>query len=215
MLKDLHHVMQGFIFDLDGVLVDTARFHYQAWKRLAAEMGFDFSERDNELLKGVSRMRSLEILLEIGKLTISDEEKTFLAEKKNHWYVELLNQIDASHLLPGTWEYLNMLKTAQKKVALGSASKNASFILQKLKIYHYFDVIIDGNLVSKAKPDPEVFVKAADGLDVPYQKCVVFEDSQAGIMAAKSAGMNVVAVGNRELLPGADWYVQDLSQIIE
>lgn len=202
------------IFDLDGVLVDTARFHYIAWKELANELGFNFSEADNEHLKGVSRMRSLDILLQMGNMRVSDSEKISMAERKNERYKDLLQSLDTSDLLPGSQEYLMQLRGAGIKIALGSASKNAGFILEKLKICSLFDAVIDGNKVDKAKPDPEVFLKGAAALAVPPEFCTVFEDALAGVQAAKTAHMQVVAVGSRSLLPGADFYVKSLADLV-
>ena len=205
---------QGAIFDLDGVIVDTAKYHYKAWKRLADQLGFEFTEHDNERLKGVSRMQSLEILLEIGGMDAKPEEKERMAEKKNQWYVESLEAIDQNELLPGSLEYLTLLKERDVRIALGSASKNALLILNKLQITHFFDAIIDGTCVSKAKPDPEVFVKAAEALNLFPRQCTVFEDSQAGIDAARAAGFQVVAVGSDTVLKGADQYVDNLAQLV-
>ena len=205
---------QGAIFDLDGVIVDTAKYHYKAWKRLADQLGFEFTEHDNERLKGVSRMQSLEILLEIGGMDAKPEEKERMAEKKNQWYVESLEAIDQNELLPGSLEYLTLLKKKDVRIALGSASKNALLILNKLQITHFFDAIIDGTCVSKAKPDPEVFVKAAEALNLLPRQCTVFEDSQAGIDAARTAGFRVVAVGSETVLKGADQYVDNLAQLV-
>lgn len=167
--------LQLAIFDLDGVICDTAKYHYLAWKRLAQELGFDFTEKDNERLKGVSRMRSLEILLEVGGLEKTEEEKAKLAEKKNTWYVEYILQMDSSELLPGVLDFLEELKENEVKLALGSASKNARTILQRLGITPLFDAIVDGNLVTKAKPDPEVFTLGAELLGIPPENAVVFE----------------------------------------
>jgi beta-phosphoglucomutase len=206
--------MIGAIFDLDGVIVDTAKYHYLAWKRLAQELGFEFKESDNERLKGVSRMKSLEILLELGGLSFSNDEKLLLADKKNNWYVEYISAIDESEILKGAKEYLLKLKNSGIKIALGSASKNAPAILNRLKITNLFDSIVDGNKVSKAKPDPEVFLIAAKELGLEPHECVVFEDAEAGITAAKAAGMRTVGIGNRELLMEADIVVKGLYEII-
>jgi beta-phosphoglucomutase len=206
--------MIGAIFDLDGVIVDTAKYHYLAWKRLAQELGFEFKELDNERLKGVSRMKSLEILLELGGLSFSNDEKLLLADKKNNWYVEYISAIDESEILKGAKEYLLKLKNSGIKIALGSASKNALAILNRLNITNLFDSIVDGNKVSKAKPDPEVFLIAAKELGLEPHECVVFEDAEAGITAAKAAGMRTVGIGNRELLMEADIVVKGLYEII-
>lgn len=202
--------MKGAIFDLDGVLVDTAKYHYLAWKRLAQELGFEFKESDNERLKGVSRMKSLEILLEVGGLSFSSDEMLLLAEKKNNWYVEYISTIDESELLMGAKDYLVKLKNSGIKIALGSASKNAPAILKRLQITNLFDSIVDGKKVSKAKPDPEVFLMAALEIGLKPQDCVVFEDATAGIAAARAAGMRTVGIGNRDLLMEADIVVAGL-----
>jgi beta-phosphoglucomutase len=205
--------IRAAIFDLDGVLVDTAKYHFLAWKRLAAELGFDFTEKDNERLKGVSRTRSLEILLEVGHCTMTDSEKEEAAAKKNAWYVEYLNILDETALLPGAKEYLLALRKQGVRTALGSASKNAPLILERLNIANLFDAVIDGNSVGKAKPDPEVFIRGAEALGLPPEQCLVFEDSLAGIQAAKKGGMAAIGVGKRELLPGADAYVASLADM--
>lgn len=206
--------IRGALFDLDGVIVDTARYHYLAWKRLANELGFDFTQSDNERLKGVSRMQSLEILLEIGGITADEEEKLALAQKKNNWYVEYISSINPSEILKGAREYITRIKTAGSKVALGSASKNARRILENLNITELFDVIIDGNKTSKAKPDPEVFLLGARELGLDPVDCVVFEDAEAGIEAAKRAGMRVVGIGNSEVLRKADVVVAGLYELL-
>ncbi|AWI10714.1 beta-phosphoglucomutase [Ereboglobus luteus] len=203
------------IFDLDGVIVDTARYHYLAWKRLAAELGFDFTEQDNERLKGVSRMRSLEILLEIGNCerAFSSEQKENLARQKNEWYVEYISRMTRSEILPGAREYLELLRECGKKTALGSASKNAPLILEKLGIASLFDAIIDGNKVRAAKPDPEVFLLGARELDIAPAECVVFEDAEAGVEAARRAGMRVVGIGSPQIL-SADLVVPGLHVMV-
>ena len=198
-----HGKYRAAVFDLDGVIVDTAKYHYLAWKRLANELGFDFTERDNERLKGVSRMRSLEILLEMGGLDLDREEKTALAEKKNNWYVEYIREMDESELLPGARECLLRLGEKGVKIALGSASKNAPTIIRGLNIVDLFDAVIDGNKTSKAKPDPEVFLLAAQELGVDPAECVVFEDAEAGLQAARAAGMYAIGVGDPGVLKSA------------
>ncbi len=198
------NTIKGCIFDLDGVIVDTAKYHYLAWKRLAKELGFFFSEKDNERLKGVSRMASLEILLEVGGLTFDEKTKLELATKKNQWYVEYITVMREDEILPGVSRFIKTIKEAGLKVALGSASKNAMTILNGLKLTEYFDAIVDGNRVSKAKPDPEVFLLAAQELQVPPENCVVFEDAKSGIEAARRAGMKCIGVGNNPELSDAD-----------
>lgn len=206
--------MKGAIFDLDGVIVDTAKYHYLAWKELAKDLGFDFKESDNERLKGVSRMRSLDILLEVGGIEANDEEKIRMAENKNTRYVEMLQNLDKSELLEGAEEYLLKLKSEGVLISLGSASKNAPLILDKLGIVHLFDAIVDGNNVSKAKPDPEVFLKGAEMLGLEPADCCVFEDSQAGIEAARIAGCSVIAIDKNGILTDADRYVRCLGDLL-
>lgn len=202
------------IFDLDGVLVDTAKYHYLAWKQLAAQLGFEFTLEQNEALKGVSRMRSLEILLADGGLTgkFTDAEMEKLAAEKNEIYVRYIRELKQEELFPGVVETFRAMKAADVKIALGSASKNASMILDRLQITPYFDAIIDGKKVTKAKPDPEVFLLAAQELGIAPCDCVVFEDSQAGIEAAKSADMLAVGVGTQAQLPKADLLVSNVSE---
>ncbi|MDR1950228.1 MAG: beta-phosphoglucomutase [Spirochaetaceae bacterium] len=206
--------VKGAIFDLDGVLVDTAKYHYLAWKRLARELGFDFSEEDNERLKGVSRLRSLEILLELGHCRMNDAQKAAAAGRKNAWYVEYLGTLGEEALLPGSRDYLVRLREGGVRIALGSASKNAPLILERLNISRLFDAVIDGNSLSRAKPDPEVFLRGAEALGLAPGDCVVFEDSLAGIQAAKAGRMAVIGVGKPELLPGADWYIGSLRDLL-
>ena len=200
------------IFDLDGVIVDTAKYHYLAWKRLAAEKyGFEFSEQDNERLKGVSRMRSLEILLECGGITgVSEEEMQADATLKNEWYVEYISKIDESELLPGAREYLVWLHEQGIKTALGSASKNAGIILKNIGVTELFDAIIDGNCVSRAKPDPEVFLCGARALGIDPANCIVFEDAEAGIEAAIAGGMKCVGIGDPARLNRANAVIPGL-----
>jgi len=201
------------IFDLDGVLVDTAVYHYQAWKKLANSMGFDFSHAQNEQLKGVNRMRSLDMILNWGGITKTDAEKEELAGLKNSWYVDMISKMSASEVLPGTVELLEELKSKGIKMALGSASKNSGLILERTNLTHFFDAVVDGNSVTTSKPDPEVFLKGAELLATPAANCIVFEDASAGVQAAISANMAVVGIGEAANLPGADLIIKDLSGI--
>jgi len=201
------------IFDLDGVLVDTAVYHYQAWKKLANSLGFDFTHAQNEQLKGVNRMRSLEKILDWGGVSKTDAEKDELAALKNSWYVDMISKMSASEVLPGSLELLQQLKDKGIKIALGSASKNSGLILERTNLTHFFDAIVDGNAVTTSKPDPEVFLKGAEALNTPAANCIVFEDAAAGVQAAISAHMAVVGIGEAENLPGADVIIKDLSGI--
>ncbi len=205
------------IFDLDGVLVDTAKYHYLGWKKLADRLGFSFTEQQNEALKGISRMDALEILLEIGGMSdrFSKEEKEEMAAEKNQYYLEYVEQLKEEELYPGVRELFAEMKRRGIKIALGSASKNARPILERLRITEYFDEIIDGTVVKKAKPDPEVFTLSADRLQIPYENCLVFEDSAAGIQAAKTAGMTAVGIGTRENLPLADQICAGVGEFME
>jgi beta-phosphoglucomutase len=205
--------IEACIFDLDGVIVDTAIYHYKAWKKLANELGFDFTEEENEKLKGVSRVRSLELILEWGGVTKNEAEREELASRKNNWYVEMISQMKPDEILPGAKEFLQACKDAGLKTALGSASKNSMMILEKVGIVPLFDAVIDGNKVSKAKPDPEVFLKGAEEINVVPQQCVVFEDAIAGVEAAINAGMKVVGVGSPSVLGKADLVVSGLHEM--
>ena len=193
-------MIKGFLFDLDGVIVDTAVFHFQAWRRLAQKLGGDFTEEQNEQLKGVSRVDSLKKIIEWTGAKVSDEEFQTLMVEKNEWYLELVQGLGPQDALPGA---LNFLQTAYDqgiKIALGSASKNAPMILEKLGITQLFTAIIDGNNVVNGKPHPEVFLKGAEALGLEPSECVVFEDSIAGVQAAKTGGMSSVGIGDAETL---------------
>jgi beta-phosphoglucomutase len=196
--------IKACILDLDGVIVDTAKYHYLAWKRLAGELGFDFTEEQNERLKGVSRMASLEILLEVGGISMDDETKLKLADKKNTWYVEYISKMTPAEILTGAKEFMNAVKENGLKIAVGSASKNTFRILERINMQDYFDSVVDGNKVQKAKPDPEVFLKAAEELKVKPEECIVFEDAAAGIEAAINGNMRSVGVGSEKILSKAD-----------
>lgn len=205
--------IKACLFDLDGVIVDTAKYHYLAWKRLADEMSIPFNEEDNERFKGVSRMACMEILCEMGELTLSDEEKIELTTKKNNWYVEYISKLEQSEVLPGAREFLQDIKEKGYKIALGSASKNSMAILRTLNLVDYFDAIIDGTKVSKAKPDPEVFLEGAKAVGIAPAQCVVFEDAEAGIEAAIAGGMKSIGIGSPTNLGKANFVVDGLHQM--
>ncbi len=204
---------KGFIFDLDGVIVDTAKYHYLAWKHLADELGIPFTEEQNEQFKGVSRKRCLEILLEIGGLSVSEQRFDAWLEEKNKDYLAYIEKMDASEILPDVPKVLNFLKEHQIPMALGSASKNARPILKKVGLISYFNTIVDGTHVTKAKPDPEVFLIAAAQLGVTPNECIVFEDALAGIEAANKAGMTSIGIGDREVLSDAQYVFKDFTAI--
>ena len=204
---------KAFIFDLDGVIVDTAKYHFLAWKNLANELGFDFTEAQNELLKGVSRVKSLEIILNIGKVTLSEEKTQAFLVKKNTEYLAFINKMTADEILPGVLKVLTFLKDNNIPFALGSASKNARFILEQVGIIDLFDAIVDGNDVSKAKPDPEVFLIGAEKLKVAPENCVVFEDAIAGVEAANNAGMLSIGIGSEDVLTEANSVFESMDQM--
>lgn len=206
--------MKGAIFDLDGVIVDTAKYHYLAWRSLANRLGFEFTEADNERLKGVSRMESLQILLEIGGVEADEAERLQMADVKNKEYVGYISRLEPSEMLPGAKEYLQQLRRKGVKIALGSASKNAAFILERLGIAEMFDAVIDGTKVSKAKPDPEVFLAASAALGLAPADCVVFEDAAAGVEAGKAAGCSVIGIGSPEILSAADKVIGGLDELV-
>lgn len=205
--------MKGCIFDLDGVIVDTAKYHYLAWKKIADEFGFEFTLKDNERLKGVSRMASLDILLGIGGIKLSEGEKAEVADRKNRIYLEYILKMTPEEVLPGVKEFLTALHTAGIKVSLGSASKNAKTILKQVGIETLFDAVADGTNVSKAKPDPEVFLKGAELLGLAPADCLVFEDAVAGVEAAHRGGMKCVGVGDPEVLREADYHIDGFGQL--
>lgn len=203
----------AFIFDLDGVIVDTAKYHYLAWKNLANTLGFDFTEEQNELLKGVSRVKSLEILLNIGKVELSDNQKQTFLKDKNREYLEYVNKMTADEILPGVNQLLDFLDSNNIKYAIGSASKNAPLILEKVGLLNRFSALVDGNDVSKAKPDPEVFLIGAKKLNMKPENCVVFEDAIAGIQAANAANMISIGIGNATVLNEATYVFEDMAVI--
>ena len=203
MTHDNSPKLLGAIFDLDGVVVDTARFHCLAWRETAASLGITFTEKDNERLKGVSRMRSLEIILELGGISLGKSKKQELSEAKNRRYVEMLSGLSQRDILPGALELIEWLRSRGIGIALGSASKNAPYILERLRIQGMFDAVVDGNSVARAKPAPDVFLTAAGLLGLPPCRCGVLEDSSAGIAAAKAAHMYPIGIGSSETLGAA------------
>lgn len=196
--------IQACLFDLDGVIVDTAQFHYIAWREMAQDLGFDLTHAENERLKGISRMESLEIILSIGGVELPDDEKIRRATQKNARYLELCMQMTPDDALPGVRAFLSELKQNGIPTGLGSASKNAKVILERIAMLHDFDTIVDGNRITKGKPDPQVFLLGAADLQVAPTHCAVFEDAVAGIQAARATGMFAVGIGHASILTGAD-----------
>ena len=197
-------MIEACIFDLDGVIVDSARYHFLAWQRLAKELGIKFTLEDNERLKGVSRMRSLEIILELGHLSLDATAKDKLAEKKNGWFVEYVNTMKPEEIYPGVKELIQEMRTNGLKVALASSSKNAKTVIQLIKIENDFDAVVDGTMITHTKPDPEIFLLAAKMLHAQPSNCVVFEDAEAGVEAALNAGMKCVCIGSLKQLGTAN-----------
>lgn len=206
---------KAFIFDLDGVIVDTAKYHFLAWQKLANQLGIEFTHEHNEELKGVSRVRSLDIILELGNVQASQEDKNKWLVQKNEEYLSYLVDMDESEILPGVLKVLEYLKSKNQFIALGSASKNARPILEKTNIMPFFDAIVDGNDVSNAKPDPEVFLRAAQLVGVLNENAIVFEDSVAGIQAANIANMISVGIGDATVLHEAKYNFKDFTFIDE
>jgi beta-phosphoglucomutase len=204
--------LKALIFDLDGVIVTTEHNHFIAWKRTANSLGIDFEEEHNELLKGVSRVDSLKKILELGAKTISTEEFNELLISKNDFYVDSIQDLNQTDLLPGVLSLLQEAKSKGIKLGIGSSSKNANFILKLLKIDHFFDVVIDGNGVNHPKPHPEVFLNGSKALSLAPAECIVFEDAASGIIAAKAGGFVAIGVGNPNIAEMADTYFNDLTE---
>lgn len=202
---------KAVIFDLDGVIVSTDEYHYQAWKRMADEEGIYFDREINEDLRGVSRMESLAIILRRSEKAYTEAEQAGLAQRKNEYYRALLNNLKPDDILPGVLPVLQQLKERGIKIAIGSSSKNTPFILEKIGLGNYFDAVADGNEIKNSKPDPEVFLLAAEKLGLEPEECVVVEDAEAGIEAALAGGMKAVGVGSAFHYPKAHYTVKDLS----
>lgn len=207
-------MIKGIIFDLDGVIVKTDELHYQAWKRLADAEGIFFDREINNHLRGVSRMASLEIILERSPRTYSAEEKNRLASIKNQYYVELLKTLTPDDIMPGVTKTLEELKRRKILTAIGSSSKNARAILEQIKLANVFDAVADGNDIINSKPAPDVFLKAADMLGLRPAECAVVEDAEAGIAAAKSAGMLAIAIFDAKRSRLADHKLEDIGELI-
>jgi len=186
--------MKSAIFDLDGVIVDTAKFHYLAWRKVAERFDYKLTENQNEKLKGISRTDSLILILKWARNNVSNDEFNKLLVVKNNFYLDLIKNLKPDDSLPGVNETFKYLKNNGIKIALGSASKNSKIVLTKLSLTNYFDTIIDGNDLIQSKPHPEVFIKGAEALGVSCSNCIVFEDSIAGVEAAKSAKMNAIGI---------------------
>jgi beta-phosphoglucomutase len=201
------------LFDLDGVLVDTAIYHFQAWKMLGENFNYQLTQEQNEQLKGVSRVESLNRILDWASYTATTEQKAIWLQEKNDNYLDLISHMNPSEILPGVVDFLAQIKAAGYKIALGSASKNAEIILEKTGLMPWFDLIIDGNKVSKSKPDPEVFLKGAEGLGIKPSECIVFEDAQAGVEAAINGGMKVIGIGEESVLRDANKVIPNFAGI--
>ncbi|NJM26881.1 MAG: beta-phosphoglucomutase [Bacteroidia bacterium] len=197
-------LIRACIFDLDGVIVDTAHYHFLAWKRLGEELGVTLTEADNERLKGVSRMQSLDIILEIGGITRSPHEKEALANKKNAWFVDFIDRMSPEEIFPGVKALIRALKSRSIAIGLASSSKNARSVIDLLHIKDLFDTIVDGTMIIHTKPHPEIFLLAASRLGIDPADCLVFEDAASGVEAARAAGMRVVGIGTEEQLGSAD-----------
>jgi beta-phosphoglucomutase len=204
---------KAFIFDLDGVIVDTAKFHFLAWRKLANDLGFDFTEEQNEQLKGVSRVESLKKILLWGNMELTEDEFNRQMALKNDNYLSYVEKMDENEILPGVPKVLDYLIKNNVPFALGSASKNARTILKKIDLYDKFDAIVDGTDVKMAKPDPEVFLIAAEKLNTHPNNCVVFEDSVAGVQAANIGEMTSVGIGEKNVLAEADYIFTDFTEI--
>ena len=193
-------MIKACIFDLDGVVVDTAHYHFLAWKRLANELGYDLTEQENESLKGVSRMNSLEIILHLAGISVSEVHKEMLANKKNAWFVDYVERMIPEEIFPGVRQLIHELKSNGIKVGLASSSKNAKTVIGLLQIQHEFDIIVDGTMITHTKPHPEIFLTTAEKLRVDPKDCIVFEDAEAGVEVALAAGMRCIGIGSPILL---------------
>lgn len=205
--------MKGFIFNLDGVIVDTAKYHYMAWRRLANEMGVDFPPEQHEQLRSLSRMESLEKILEWGHVYMTEAEKLHWADVKNNWYQGLISHMTPDEVFPGVVSFLKEVRSNGGYTALSSASRNARTVLKSMHLESYFDVILDGSAARKAKPHPECFLLASAALRLAASECIVFDDAVSGIQAAINGGFHVIGIGNPEHLPRAEWVIPGFADI--
>jgi len=203
-------MIKGLIFDLDGVIVDTAHYHYLSWREISRDLNIDFTVKDNENLKGVSRIDSLNYILKLGSLSFNTEEKNNLLDKKNNIYKHSISTLGKKNILKGVEKILSKAKEKKILLAVGSSSKNAKMIVEKLNLTHLFQAVVDGTMVKKTKPDPEVFLKAAKKMNLKASECIVFEDAESGVIAAKKGGFNVVSVGNTNIRNIGDLFVESL-----
>jgi beta-phosphoglucomutase len=204
--------IKAIIFDLDGVIVTTEHNHYLAWKKTADQLGIPFSENENEMLKGLSRIDSLKVILHLGNKEISDDQFNQLIDEKNTFYRESIANLSREDLLPGVLNVLEQAKSKGIPLAVGSASKNAPFIVGLLELDPYFEIVVDGTMVKNPKPNPEVFLCAAKHLNVDPAECIVLEDAESGINAAKAGGFRAIGVGNKHIAELADYYLNDLTE---
>ena len=206
-------MIKGCIFDLDGVIVDTAHYHYLAWKRLALELGYDLTELENEKLKGVSRMQSLNIILDLAGISLNERHKEMLANKKNIWFNDYIERMTPAEIFPGVQELIDSMKGEGIRVGLASSSMNAKTVLRQLRIQNEFDAVVDGSMITRTKPDPEIFLITAERIGLSAGSCVVVEDAVAGVKAALAAGMKCIGIGSANLLGEADLVFEKTSDI--
>lgn len=197
---EFEKVIKACIFDLDGVIVDTAHYHYLAWKRLANELGHVLTPLENEKLKGVSRMQSLEIILQMAGISLNQPHKELLASKKNIWFNDYVERMTPGEIFPGVKDLIDGLKISGIRVGVASSSKNAKIVLRQLRIQNEFDAVVDGTMIARTKPDPEIFLLTASRMGMSPAECVVIEDAEAGVKAALAAGMKCIGIGSRTLL---------------
>lgn len=208
-------MIKGVIFDLDGVLVSTDNFHYQAWKEVSKKYNLDLTYKQNDLLRGVGRMDCVDIILKLNNATMTDIEKNSYAKEKNDLYLSLLENLNSNNANDGAQKTLSCLKSVNIAIALGSASKNARFILDKLALIDYFDAIIDGNMIEKSKPDPQIYIKSVEQLCLRPNECLVIEDADAGMISAKKAGCLCASINNDDEFGNADYHVNNLFEIVK